>query len=304
MPRAGAPVSAELWALFSAVCFAGSHVVSKRGLQDTSVTGASLIVLGVSWAVIAAAVVVATPADLTAEAIAVFGALGLIVPAVSRWAVLKSVDVLGPSTAIPIQQGLRPLLSVTGAVLLLGEDVGTVRALGVILIIAGGWQLSKRPEGIMTAGGKRPTVRRLALRPGIAFPLIAAVAYAASDLLVRATLGDDLAEPASAAMISTGAGFVAWVAVVLAIPRIRRSVRFGRAGWWLVASGGLIGLAILGVFHALSLGEVSLVTPINATQPLIVLLFSALFLRDLERIRPVMVLSATAIVVGAILVSV
>jgi uncharacterized membrane protein len=104
-------------------------------------------------------------------------------------------------------------------------------------------------------------------------------------------------------MISTGTGFVAWVAVVLAIPPIRVSVRFGRAGWWLVASGGLIGLAILGVFHALSLGEVSLVTPINATQPLIVLLFSALFLRDLERIRPAMVLSATAIVVGAILVS-
>jgi drug/metabolite transporter (DMT)-like permease len=296
-------VSAELWALFSAVCFAGSHVVSKRGLQDTSVTGASLIVLGVSWTVIAAAVVVATPADLTVEAIAVFSALGLLVPAVSRWAVLKSVDVLGPSTAIPIQQGLRPLLSVTGAVLLLGEDVGAVRAFGVILIIAGGWQLSKRPEGIPTAGGTRPAVRRFALRPGIAFPLIAAVAYAASDLLVRATLGDDLAEPASAAMISTGTGFVAWVAVVLAIPPIRVSVRFGRAGWWLVASGGLIGLAILGVFHALSLGEVSLVTPINATQPLIVLLFSALFLRDLERIRPAMVLSATAIVVGAILVS-
>jgi uncharacterized membrane protein len=65
----------------------------------------------------------------------------------------------------------------------------------------------------------------------------------------------------------------------------------------------LIGFAILGVYHALRRGEVSLVTPINATQPLIVLLFSAVLLRDLERIRPIAVLWAVAIVLGAVLVT-
>jgi uncharacterized membrane protein len=136
------------------------------------------------------------------------------------------------------------------------------------------------------------------------FPLIAAVTYAASDLLVRSTLGDDLAEPGFAAMVSTGSGLLAWLLVVSAVPPIRASLRLGRGGWWLVVSGALIGMAILGVYQALSEGEVSLVTPINATQPLIVLLLSSLFLRDLERIRPITVFSATAIVAGAILVTV
>jgi drug/metabolite transporter (DMT)-like permease len=294
-----------VWALFSAFCFAGSHVVSKRGLKDTSVTAASLIVLGVSWTIIAITVLFDPPAEVTARAIVVFAALGLIVPAISRWAVLKSVDVLGPSIAIPIQQGLRPLLAVTGAALLLGEDVGLVRGIGVALIIAGGWQLSRRPpeDRVGSDDATAPRARWWALRRGIVFPLTAAVAYAASDLLVRSTLGDDLAEPSFAAMVSTGSGLLAWLLVVVTVRPMRASVRFGRAAWWLVASGGLIGFAIMGVYQALSRGEVSLVTPINATQPLIVLLLSAFLLRDVERIRPMTVVSATAIVAGAILVS-
>ena len=298
-------MAAEAWAVFSACCFAGSHVVSKRGLQDTSVTAASLIVLGVSWAIIAIAVLVHPPAEVTSRAIVVYGALGLIVPAISRWAVLKSVDVLGPSIAIPIQQGLRPLLAVTGAALLLGEDVGLVRGIGVALIVAGGWQLSRRPpeDRVGADGAVEPPGRRWALRRGIVFPVTAAVAYAASDLLVRSTLGDDLAAPSFAAMVSTGSGLLAWLLVVAAIRPMRASVRFGRAAWWLVVSGALIGFAILGVYQALSRGEVSLVTPINATQPLIVLLLSAFLLRDLERIRQITVVSAMAIVAGAILVS-
>jgi uncharacterized membrane protein len=46
------------------------------------------------------------------------------------------------------------------------------------------------------------------------------------------------------------------------------------------------------------------VTPINATQPLLVLLLSTVLLRDLERIRATTMISAAAIVAGAILVSV
>ncbi len=268
-------------------------------------TAASLIVLGVSWAVIAIAALFVPPPEMVARAILVYSALGLIVPAISRWAVLKSVDVLGPSIAIPIQQGLRPLLAVTGAAVLLGEDIAPVRAIGVLAIVAGGWALSRRPpdeRGTPGPDGRRR--RRYALRSGVVFPVTAAVAYAASDLLVRSTLGDDLADPTFAAMVSTGSGLTAWLIIVGAVPRIRASVRIGRAAWWLVASGGLIGVAILGVYQALSRGEVSLVAPINSTQPLIVLLLSAVLLRDLERIGRGTVVSATAIVVGAILVSI
>jgi drug/metabolite transporter (DMT)-like permease len=264
-----------------------------------------LIILGVSWVVIATWVLIDPPAEVTLRALVVYIGLGLIVPGISRWSVLKSVDTLGPSIAIPIQQGLRPLLAVSGAALFLGEHVDLRRGVGVLAIVVGGWQLSKRPLGDApdTASEGRQRTRRWALRRGIVYPFVAAVAYAASDLLVRFTLGDDLAEPGFAAMVSTGSGLAAWLIAMGVIRPMRASVRFGRRGWWLVLSGVLIGFAILGVYHALRRGEVSLVTPINSTQPLIVLLLSAAFLRDLERIRPVTVVWAAAIVSGAILVT-
>ncbi len=300
-------MSPEAWSLLSAFCFAGSHVVSKRGLQDTSVIAASLIVLSVSWVVIVISVLFDPPAEVTGKAVAVYSGLGLIVPALSRWSVLRSVDTLGPSIAIPIQQGLRPLLAVSGAVLLLGESLDVLRAVGVLAIVAGGWQLSRRPqEGersksdrtVGAAGG------RWALRPGIVFAFVAAIAYAASDLLLRLTVGGDLAEPGFAAMVSTGAGLTAWLVIVAAVRSVRAGVRFGRRSWWLVLAGVLIGFAILAVYNAYRRGEVSIVTPINAVQPLLVFVLSSLFLRDLEQIRPMTVISGVAIVIGVILVSV
>ena len=177
--EAGSKVTAEGWALFSAFCFAGAHVTSKRGLQDTSVIAGSLIVLGTSWIVITVAVVADPPAAVTTEALVVYGALGLLVPAISRWAVLTSVDMLGPSIAIPIQQGLRPLLSVAGAILLLGESVDLTRLTGTAAIVAGGWQLAKRPgesgeaesHGLTAAAiPDRRTRHAAALRPGIVIP--------------------------------------------------------------------------------------------------------------------------------------
>jgi drug/metabolite transporter (DMT)-like permease len=289
-----------MWALFSALCFASSHVISKRGLQDTSVTAASLIILSVSWLVISLSVLLGPPPDVTGRTVAIYAALGLLVPAISRWSVLKSVNDLGPSIAIPIQQGLRPLLSVMGGILLLGERLSVVRGVGVALIIVGGVQLTRRPPD---ATGPPRTLGRWAFRPGLAFPLIAGLAYATSDVLIRLTLGEGETEPGVAAMISTGSGLVAWLVVVAVVPRVRAGVRFGPGSRWFVLAGALIGAAILAVYNALQRGEVSLVSPINSTQPLIVLLLSALFLRDLDRVRWGTAVAAVAIVVGAILVS-
>ena len=47
----------------------------------------------------------------------------------------------------PDQQGLRPLIVLPAAAVLLGEAFGPLRGLGVALIVAGGWFLSRQPGG-------------------------------------------------------------------------------------------------------------------------------------------------------------
>jgi uncharacterized membrane protein len=64
-----------------------------------------------------------------------------------------------------------------------------------------------------------------------------------------------------------------------------------------------MGSAILFLFHALDRADVSLVAPLVATQPLFVLLLSALILRHLERRERSTVLASLVVVGGTILVS-
>jgi uncharacterized membrane protein len=59
---------------------------------------------------------------------------------------------------------------------------------------------------------------------------------------------------------------------------------------------------MLSVFYALSQGKVVIVEPLVSTNPVLSLIFSAVFLRDVEAITPRVVLGALCTVVGTILV--
>jgi drug/metabolite transporter (DMT)-like permease len=127
-----------LWALLSAASFALSHVVAKRGLQDTSITAGVMVVLTCALGVVLIPLVLDPPAAVPAGSVAVFALSGLFAPAIARLAALAGVHRLGPSIAVPIQQGLRPLLVLPAAIILLGEEFGPFRILGVLAIVAGG----------------------------------------------------------------------------------------------------------------------------------------------------------------------
>jgi len=302
-------------ALLSSSAFAASHVVSRRGLEGTSVSAGFMIIVGCAWVVVAVPLVVDPPGAISGRAATLFAISGLFAPAVSRAAALGGVRALGPSIAVPIQQGLRPLIVVPAAVLLLGETFGMTRVLGLAAIVAGGWILSRTPEtvevprdvgagigaGVATA---RRTSRATALgfRSGILFPVAAAIGYATSDLLVKAGLGDGR-DPVYAAPISIGTGLLVW-ALAHAFTPVRRRFQVGPGARWLVLSGALMGAAILLLFHALARGDVSLVAPVIGTQPLFVLLLSTIVLRSLERRERATFVAASIVVVGTILVAV
>jgi uncharacterized membrane protein len=59
---------------------------------------------------------------------------------------------------------------------------------------------------------------------------------------------------------------------------------------------------MLSVFYALSFGKVVIVEPLTSTNPVISIVLSAMFLRDLEAITPRVVLGAALTVIGTVLV--
>lgn len=306
-------------ALLSSACFAASHVVSRRGLEGTSVSAGYMVIVGCAWVVVVIPLILHPPETVSTRAVVFFALSGLFAPAISRAAALGGVRALGPSISVPIQQGLRPLIVVPAAVIVLNETVGWTRILGLAAIVTGGWILSREParadelpaEALVAPGRgagsatiaveRRRRTSTWRFRPGIAFPVAAAVGYATSDLLVKIGL-DGGSDPVYAAPLSIGVGFLVW-ALAHAFAPVRRRFRLGTDAGWLVLAGAFMGTAILLLFQALSKGDVSSVAPVIGTQPLFVMLLSAILLRHLERRDRTTVLAVSVVVVGTILVS-
>lgn len=314
------------FALLAAASFAASQVALRRGLVSTTIVGGLLVSLCASLVVLTAAVALDPPTTaLDRRALALFAMAGIAAPGLARWAAATGVKRLGPSAAVPIMQGARPLLATAAAVLLLSESLTTQRALGLGLIVAGGWSLSRRTAedgghrrssgvddldaghvGSDVLAGQTPATAdrryRSVLRRGAAFPLLAGLCYASTDILIKQGLLL-LPNPAVGALTSTVAALITWSAVVVVSTRTRTQVKLGPDVGWQVLSGVLAGSALLCLSNALRRGDVTLVSPILASQPLMVFLLSRLLLRDLERLRLATVVAGCSIVVGTLVVS-
>lgn len=310
-PRLMTPLGPEIYALLAAIFFAGSQVTVRRGLVDSSIISAVLISLSTASVVILIAVLLDPPDELDSHGLVLFMIGGLAAPGISRWAATTGVHRLGPSIAIPVTQGARPLLAVAGALLFLEETLTIQKLIGLIAIVAGATQLSRAREDArsLTLGSMEGTVDTrprsrltLRLRPGIIFPLLAGMAYAASDVVVKEAL-NHLPHPRFGAFVGMASALLVWSAASILARPLRNQLRVGRDFGWLVASGILAGLAIINLFTALESGEVTLVSPITASQPLAVFVFSRILLRKLERLDAFIILAGCSIVAGTIIIS-
>lgn len=298
---AGVFLTPELYAAATAVCFAGANIFSKRGLQHTGVVSGLIVTLTTSCIVTGCALLLDPPDAVTTRGIALLAGGGLVAPGIARWASIWGLKRLGPSVSVPIQHGAHPLLAVLGATAFLGEHVGLPRVLGVAAIVLGGMQLSRRPVALRGVKDRPPGVRGY-LRPGIVYPLIAGASYAISNMLLKEGL-NDIPFPTFASTIATGVALLFWLAIGLRSEPVRQGLRVGKGLRWFAFAGILVGFAFLSLNRALEDGDVSLVSPIIASQPLAVFLLSHFFLKGIERLTLGTVLAGSLVVAGAILVA-
>ena len=298
---------AEGFAAISAVLFAGSHVVSKKGMRTANVIGGLLVSLSTGLTVLIIVVLLNPPSDAPWELLLLVAASGMLAPALARAAAIAGVDRLGPTVSVPIQSSVYPLFAVFGASLILGEPAGLARWAGVGAIVLGVWFLALRGVGISAEDGlNRPPERgpvRSWLAGGLLFPVIAGLGYGGADL-IRKEVIVDLPHPAFASLVAVATALAAWCAATAASSTIRRNLRFGRSTYWFMLGGALSSLALLSEFRALQTGDVSTVSPIVASQPLAVLVLSSIFLRGIERLDWNIAFGGISIVTGTILVSI
>jgi drug/metabolite transporter (DMT)-like permease len=186
-----------------------------------------------------------------------------------------------------------PLLSVTAAVVLLGEPVQLALVAGAILIVGGAVSLARergRPEHVQTLG--------------LVLAGLTGVSFAVRDNLVRwLATGTSSAPQLAGAATLAGAGVLSLVAMgVPGQAEWRRRIAVA-APAFLPAGVGL-GVAYITMYEAFFRGRIGIVSPLLATAAFWGVLLPWLLLRSVEVVGRRLLVSGAMIVAGGVLIGV
>ena len=288
-----------LFAVGAACSFAALAITVRRGVQRNSFVTAVVLSLPVGALVMLAFMLLDMPDAVSARAVGLFVAAGLIGEGLGRTSFILAVERIGPSRATPIQTATYPVVALVGGLVLFSETVTGWRVAGALSIVAGIWALVG-DEGEPGSGGGA-ALRKA--RWAYLLPVAGGLSFAASDIVRKLGLSET-PSPAFGALVGNLTTLVLWAAVIAAAPRIRRMAKPGPGWQWFILTGVFAGVGVLFVFQALKAGDVSAVGPIIMAQPLVVVLLSALFLRDLEQLTWKIVAGAVLTVLGVILITI
>jgi drug/metabolite transporter (DMT)-like permease len=260
-------------------------VALRMGLQrEPDVALGTIATLSVALVVAAIAVAAEAPSrGLHVGATWPFLLAGLLSPGLAQIFVTVGIRESGASR-VSMVFGAAPLVSVTIALVFLGEPVQAPLIAGAVLVVAGGVELARERN--------RPAhLNRL----GLAYAFVGAALFAIRDNLVRhLAAGKTVVPPAVAAIAALLGGML--VAGVWARRRLSRR--------WLVfvPAGLLFGSSYIALFEAYYRGRVTVVAPLVAAESLAGVALSALLLRDSELVGKRLLFGAALIVAGGALI--
>ena len=260
-------------------------VALRMGLErDPDAALATIATAGTALCVALVAAAVEEPTrGLHLSAAWPFLLTGLLSPGAAQILVTLAIRDSG-SSRVSMIFGMAPLVSVTIALLFLGEPASAPLIVGAVLIVAGGVLLAREPD--------RPEhLHRL----GLVLAFAGATLFAIRDNLVRhLAVGKTAVPPAVAAAAALLGG------IVLIAAWARKGV--GRRWLPFVPAGLLFGGSYVSLFEAYYRGRVTIVAPLVAIESLAGVALSALLLRHSELVGRRLLVSAGLIVAGGALI--
>ena len=274
----------------AALCFSIAHIFIRRGLVESNAMTGSFISLSMTATILwllfpffAPFSALWTPVSL------IFVAAGLFAPGIGRTLSYVGIEKIGVARSVPIANS-SPIFASVFAVPFLAEVWVPQNIVGTLLVIS----------GVIILSAARPAQgewRKL----DVIYPLVGAMAFGASAILRKAGL-DYGGVPVMAAAVTAGSAAIFSFAL-LQFRGGKEALKLSRrSAAWLFTAGLINTAATLSVFYALSHGKVVIVEPLVSSNPVLTLLFTAIFLRDLEAINARVIIGALLTVAGTILV--
>jgi len=274
----------------AALCFSIAHIFIRRGLVGSNAMTGSFISLTMSAAVLWLLVPFFVPLSaLWTPAVAIFLAAGILAPGIGRTLSYIGIEKIGVARSVPIANS-SPIFASIFAVIFLAETWVLQNIVGTLLVIGGVVILSM-------AKSAQGEWRKLDL----VYPLVGAMAFGASAILRKAGLGFVNIPLLAAAITAVAAAIFSFA--LLQIQGGKQTFKLTRrSAAWLFSAGLVNTAAMLSVFYALSHGKVVIVEPLVSSNPVLTLLLTAIFLRDVEALSSRVIIGALLTVTGTILV--
>ncbi len=286
-------IPAEVYALVNAFLFALHNMFTKKALRysnpATGVISSLLINIVFLWAL---SILFVPISSVTVASMLIFVAVGFFQPGLTRLLAYKGIDALGVAITDPIR-ATTPLFSAMMAIVFLGEQITLPIVVATLMIIAGITLLSWRSGSMRLAGSA----------VYLWYP-IAASALAGATQVVRKFGMAAVPHPFLAAAVTATSSFIVSILTLWYVEKSQETWKMNRqCFWWFLAAGVTISIGMVCIYYALDLGKVSVVIPIASTGSFFSLILAAIFLRDVERVTPRIVVSAAMIVGGVVLLS-
>ncbi len=281
----------EAIAVLSAMGWAGDAILVRIGARTSNIIAAAFMSYAFAALLLWVYLFVYVRLDLLwSPATTYFLLSGCLQPLLARILYYVGITRIGVSRAGPLR-GAEPLVSVSLAIVFLHEHPNSFVYWGTALIMASVWLILWRRSG----EGRWKFL-------DIFFPLGAAFCGAVSQNLRKGGLLI-LPDPYIGAAISTSTSLVIFSVFLLATGKIRLA-RPHRESLPFFGSAALLsaGAQILN-FSALNGGEVSAMVPLLNTTPLFTVLFSAVFLRDVEKVTLRIIVGAVVMVAGVVIIT-
>ena len=282
-------VSVPALALTSALLSAAATILIRHGLVRHGAYTGFWINLVVGTACLWLAVpFTGGVGPVTPLAIALFVLAGLIGTVAGRLTRFLAIESVGASITAGFMN-VTPLVSSGLAILLLGERLTVPILVGTLVIVIG--------STLLSTGG-----HQLGLRPAqLLLPAVSATCFGVVAILRKIALSGMAPVPGTAVNVTTA--LIAFTAFLLATGQGDARGCGGRSLVYFVAAGVAENVSVFMVVLALSMGAVSVVSPLQNVTPIFVLFLSLVFLRGIEVLNARVIGGTVLIVIGAWLIT-
>ena len=220
----------------------------------------------------------------------IFVLIGVFVPGIARFFIFKGMDRLGATISSCLTNS-GPLFAILIAIVFLGEHPSITNVLGAVSIVSGIIALSWR--GVTKTWRTRD----------LAFPLSAALLFAARDNLVRFAVVQ-ISAPVVGAAIAATTSLITMSAMYLFLAKKEPLRDSSRAGFrYFAVSGFMNCLSYVFTYTALSMERVSIISPLVNASSLFVIPLSMIVLRDVERLTIRKIGATLLVIAGVFLIS-